>query len=398
MSLGLRLYPMRGMNHDRMAVAQRAAGVVSAAGVLPPALVGFDGFIDSIIDMVDRRHDMSPQGYTRIATIPAFAARCAAAAGKSTNIERVIRERRFGGNGPLMAGALAGLGVPVTYIGAVGEESGSGVHPLFTGFAGMCRRVFPVGPPSTTECLEFDDGKLMLNETAAAQGVTWDRIVSVVGLQVLRRIVDEAALVGIVNWSLLGGVPGIWRGLLRDVLGSVSAGIRRVFIDLSDPAKRIDADIREAMGLLGDLDRAGLRVMLGLNLAESQRIAAVVGAGEVPSGASLEQLSGVAGRIRARMGVECVVIHPRHGAAAATDHETAWIDGPFTSRPRLSTGAGDHFNAGFALGRVARASLAESLAIGCAVSGAYVRDARSPDRARLAEFLREFPLPKGVGA
>ena len=389
---------MQGMNHERKAIVRSAAERVAAWRDLAPALVGFDGFIDSIIDLVSTRHDMSPGGYTRIATIPQFAARCAAAAGMSTNIERVIRERRFGGNGPLMAGALARLGVPVTYIGAVGEESGPGVHPTFAGFAGMCRRVIPVGPPSTTECLEFDDGKLMLNETAAAQAVTWERIVAVAGLPVLRQIVDEAALVGIVNWSLLGGVPGIWRGLMTDVLGSVSAKVRRVFIDLSDPAKRTDADIRGAMSLLSQLDRAGLRVMLGLNLAESQRIAAVVGAGEVRGEPTLEALSSVARKIREQIGVECVVIHPRHGAAAAIEGESAWIEGPFTAKPRLSTGAGDHFNAGFSLGRTCGATLAESLAIGCAVSGAYVRDARSPDRERLAAFLRELPLPEGGGA
>ena len=46
-------------------------------------------------------------------------------------------------------------------------------------------------------------------------------------------------------------------------------------VDLSDPAKRTDADISAAMKMLGELDGAGLRVMLGLNLSEAQRIAAV---------------------------------------------------------------------------------------------------------------------------
>src|SRR5262249_17062631 len=121
----------------------RAAAAALERGPAPPALVGFDGFIDSTIDLVDRRRgvapggdtggDMTGGGYTRIATIGAFAARCAAAAGRSTNIERVVKERRFGGNGPLLASALARLGAPVTFIGAVADEGPAdtpALHPV----------------------------------------------------------------------------------------------------------------------------------------------------------------------------------------------------------------------------------------------------------------------------
>src|SRR5262245_49745394 len=149
---GGQLYPMLAMSPDRQDIA-RAAAEALAAAPSPTALVGFDGFIDTIIDAVDVRSDMTPAGYRRIPTISAFAARCAAAAGRSANIERVVRERRFGGNGPLMAGALAQLGAEVTYIGAVGEDGGA-IHPTFRAFAARCRRVIPTGPPSHTDCFE----------------------------------------------------------------------------------------------------------------------------------------------------------------------------------------------------------------------------------------------------
>ncbi len=55
--------------------------------------------------------------------IPAFAARCASAAGKSTNIEQVLLQDRFGGNGPLLAGALARLDLPTTFIGAIADPN-----------------------------------------------------------------------------------------------------------------------------------------------------------------------------------------------------------------------------------------------------------------------------------
>ncbi len=95
-------------SQSRSQIAEAAAAALEKLGkanALRPALVGFDGFIDSIISVVDQRHDMSPDGYERIKTIEQFARRVGAAAGKSTNIELVVKEDRFGGNGPLMAGA-----------------------------------------------------------------------------------------------------------------------------------------------------------------------------------------------------------------------------------------------------------------------------------------------------
>ena len=62
--------------------------------------------------------------------------------------------------------------------------------------------------------------------------------------------------------------------------------------------------------------------------------------------------------------------------------------GPFTAKPNITTGAGDHFNAGFCVGRMLGLGLAESLQTGVATSGFYVRSAKSPAAADLVKFLR----------
>jgi sugar/nucleoside kinase (ribokinase family) len=384
----------------RAAIASSAADMLSAvshAG-FSPGLIGFDGFIDYILRMVDVRSGISPAEFTPIRTIAEFAARCAAAAGKSTNIEQVLIEERFGGNGPLMAGALAQLGVPVTFIGAVAtSDAGPALHPTFMSFAQRCREVIAVGEPSFTDALEFDDGKLMFNNTRAVQVITWERIVERVGLDRLVQIVDASTLLGVVNWSLLGGVPGIWRGLMRDVLPRCTPRDRIMFVDLSDPAKRTDADVLAVTQLLAELERAGLglRVCLGLNLAESERLGRVLGlttstwrAGPI--------LCEAATALRERIGISRVTIHPREGGAAADAHHAAWIDGPLVQRPRISTGAGDHYNAGFSLALACGASLEQCLACAVAVSGAYVRDGESPTLERLLAFLRALPEPNAA--
>jgi hypothetical protein len=342
---------------------------------------------------------MTPGGYTRIRTIGQFALRAGSAAGKSTNLEMVTKEERWGGNGPLMAGALASLGLPVTYVGAVGQDESPGkLHPLYAELGRRCKAVIPVSPPARTDALEFDDGKIMLGKPQNVQGVTWARLIEVVGLEELTRRVESAALIGVVNWVMMGGVEGIWEGLCRDVLPRIGPGPgRRVFIDLCDPAKRTDADVRRALGLLKTMNGL-VPVTLGLNLAEAERTASVLGIDAFGGPANQTQgaaIEGAAKAIRSAGGFACVAIHPREGAAAAdASGNSAWFEGPFTSTPRLSTGAGDHFNGGFAFAQALGLPLEECLAAGCAVSGAYVRDAASPTLGRLTGFLRELPGPQ----
>jgi sugar/nucleoside kinase (ribokinase family) len=367
-----------------------------------PGLIGFDGFIDSIIAVVDKRRDMTPGGYDRIREIPQFAQRVGAAAGKSTNIELVVKEDRFGGNGPLMAGALGRLGMPTTYIGAVGhEDNPRALHPLYEELAKRCREVIPIAPPAHTDALEFDDGKVMLGKPANVQSITWPMLVETLGLPAIRAKVEQSALIGIVNWVMMGGVEGIWDGLCADVFPALKDRVsRRIFIDLADPAKRTDADLQRALAGLRRMN-ALVPLTLGLNLSEAERVAVSAGVRAFDA-SGMQTFGGViedaAKNLRKALGLSCVVIHPREGAAAADEHASAWFEGPFTSTPKLSTGAGDHFNGGFAFAQVHGLPLDQCLAVGCGVSGAYVRDALSPDLPRTIEFLRSLPRSERQGS
>lgn len=378
---------------------------VHAANVLQRAdlsatnvLVGFDGFVDGIIDVVAERRSARAGDYARLASIPAFASRCAAAAGLSTNLEIVVRDERFGGNGPLMAGALAAAGASTSFVGCVGQaDAGAGntasIHPLFADLKHRCEStrgiVIPISPPALTHALEFDDGKIMLNDPRNVQGVSWATLRD---RREVRELVQNAQLIAVVNWTNMDSVRDILTGLVAEWLGPNSTGhpprAQRMFIDLSDPARRSKPDLRQMLDTLTNINRI-TPVTLGLNLSEARQVDAVLTGGKSLENAERgDHLRAGAARLRAAAGVETIVIHPRDGAAGATSSgDSAWVDGPLCARPQISTGAGDHFNAGFSLGQVIGMPLAACLALGCATSGAYVRDAVSPSRARLAEML-----------
>jgi sugar/nucleoside kinase (ribokinase family) len=134
-------------------------------------------------------------------------------------------------------------------------------------------------------------------------------------------------------------------------------------------------------------------VILGLNLKEAGEILEVLG---LPAAKDSEaDIESSARTIRAKLNINCCVIHPRSGAAAATADASAAFKGPFVKHPKISTGAGDHFNAGFATGQVLGFSLEESLCTGVGTSGYYVRSGISPTAVQLAEFIEKLPPPQG---
>ena len=121
------------------------------------ALVGFDGFVDSIVAPVGLRRGPG-EDFTPIATLAELGARISAAAGMSTNLELHPRGDKLGGNGPIMANALLALGSGLTYVGALGRPA---VHPVFADLAARAR-VFSLAEAAHTLAVECRDGKLML--------------------------------------------------------------------------------------------------------------------------------------------------------------------------------------------------------------------------------------------
>jgi sugar/nucleoside kinase (ribokinase family) len=349
------------------------------------ALIGLDGFVDEIIAVVDKRIDL--KRYEAMKTIDVFGKKILQAAGQSSNYELLVRQTKLGGNGPIMANALASAGLGVTYIGCLGYPT---LHPVFADF-GKRARVYSIAEPGHTDALEFDDGKLMLGKHQTLGDVNWDNMVGRVGKERMIELVSAARLIAMTNWTMLPFMSDIWSKLQSEILPKCTKGERIFFIDLADPEKRTREDIAAALKIISAFE-SSVRVILGLNLSESSQVARVLGS-ELPDDAE-KAIEDTANLIRQKLGISCVVIHPRKGAAAATTKESASFAGPFVQQPKISTGAGDHFNAGFCLGRVLGLSLEESLCAGVGTSGYYVRTAISPSAAQLAEFVANLPPPQ----
>lgn len=369
------------MSHFPLA-APAAAMLHAAAGALPPSLVGFDGFIDTICDAVDTRTDATH--YQRIKTLRAFGERIAAAAGQSTNVEIVPTLVKLGGNGPIMANALTALGVPLTYCGMTGYPN---THPVFEELASRAR-LLPICEPALTDAYEFDDGKLIVGKHATVAEVSYENIIERAGEVAWRAAWESAGFIAMVNWTMLPYMTALWQQIQTDFPSSQER--KTLFFDLADPEKRSTQDIAEALEIIAEF-QSHHEVILGLNEKEALHIGEVLGV-ETPLGGVLtsETAPELAAAIRARMEIGVVVVHPTRFAAAASADEAACVEGPWTPQPKISTGAGDHFNAGFCFGRLLGADLSQALQTGVGTSGFYVRNAQSPSRDDLVGFLESL--------
>lgn len=349
-------------------------------------VIGFDGFVDEIIHVVDKR--MDSDHFTRINTITDLAERIGKAAGLSTNMELVPTIKKIGGNGPNMCNAFAMHNSTLTYIGALGYPS---VDDVFKEMEDKMKlHSFAVN--GHTDALEFDDGKLMLGKMQSLKNVTYENLLKEVDKDLLVSYLNNLDLFANVNWSMLPNLTELWKSLITEIFPLLDQREKRpyFFVDLADPEKRENVEIIEALDLLKEF-KTNFYVVLGLNKKEAYDIANVLELFDSPSlenmQVSLEDLNEALSKY---LDIDCVVVHPVDRSCCFANNEFYEESGPYTKKPKLSTGAGDNFNAGFMLGLLLDLSPDQALLVGMATSGFYVRNARSPKFNELSIFLRDW--------
>jgi len=346
------------------------------------AFLGLDGFVDEIIHIVDKRE--SAESFQRLPTMTKFAERIAAAAGKSTNIERVVERTKLGGNGPIMANSLARFGIRVTYLGALGYPV---MHPVFTEFAQRAE-VHSICEPGNTNALEFDDGKVMLTKTSHFSEITWPTIQARYSRDKFIENFSTAQLVAFVNWTQVPYMTELWAALLSEFCPNPSASRRKIFFDLADPEKRTAKDICRAVELISTFEKY-FEVIFGMNEKEAGEVGGALGL--KARDRSREALAQLSREIQKQTGVSTVLVHPVTYALAVSKGSVSLVDGPYIAKPVITTGAGDHFNAGFCLGKLLGFDNEGSVLLGVTTSGYYVRYGQSPGIPEIVTMLRDWP-------
>lgn len=365
---------------DRLLAARQALSDAAARLSASKATIGFDGFIDEIIHAVDVRSDKDT--YVPIPTIESLGRRILSAAGKSANIELVPLRQKLGGNGPLMASALGSLGPKIVCVGLMGKPLQAVFEKLALDLPNI--EMISAGEPGFTQALEFTDGKLMLGKPGTMRDMNWPNLVAALGKR-RDEVLFGGQLLAVTNWTQLTEMTPLLVEMEKVL--PVSANLT-IFVDLADPEKRPKQDLLEVLNLFSRIQKKA-KLILGVNLREAEQVSAVLGIPEVPED-SVEGGVAASKRIAQKMAIHGVVIHMVAYASAFVGGVSAGVPGPFCAKPVLTTGAGDHFNGGFAAGVLAGLPLEQCLWTGVCTSGDYVRIGRSPSFGELLAFQRDW--------
>jgi hypothetical protein len=369
----------------RTQLAQQLSLLI-AKGIPPHLfLIGFDGFIDEIFACVSERTDR--HAFQPIETIHDFGTRILEARGKSTNIELVLKQKKIGGNGPIVAEGLTQAGFSPILIGALGLPE---IDPIFRPLTQKCKAYVSLANPGHSSALEFQDGKIIFGRQEAILEITEETLREKVAKEILIQFFNELDTFVSVNWTMILSQTKIWEYLLTSILPKISSKKpRTLFVDLADPAKRNNQDLIDAMNMLQKFTPY-FSVTLGLNELEAIRLSKLFEKDRIIKETHLtkDELLHLSHLLLKNLKIQTVIIHATKHACAVTENEEALVDGPYCEKPVLTTGGGDNFNAGFLTGLALNLSLPNSLLLGVATSGYYVRTGKSPTFQELIQFLR----------
>jgi hypothetical protein len=342
----------------------------------PRAVLGFDGFVDNVREVVAERQ--TPDSFRSMTDLAAFGERITDSARdrSSITIEWLREGTRTGGHTCHLARVLLGFGGQPVMIGAYGLPE----HDVFADeFAAATR--YSYGEPNYTDAVEFDDGKLLLTETGATRTLDWATLVDAVGVETIATHLDGADLFGMGYWVVIPSFPDLLTGLREDVWPTLADPPETVLLDPGD-VRQLTADVLgegvDPLRRFADL----APVTLSANRAEMRHLSTVLDA-------SATSAAEAASAVRDAVGLERAVAHGDDESIVAGDRVTS-VAVPHVAEPAMTTSAGDHFNAGLALGLHAGLSDAAAVCLGNALAGVFVRTGDPPTEPALRDFLDRY--------
>lgn len=345
--------------------------------------LGFDGYVDSLYSVVQKRKNADE--WTKMNTLKDFGELLINIAGSSANVERVLKKRIFGGFAPNTCRAMNAIGANIFIIAALGYPK---LHELYVSLPNV--ESFPIANPGQTLGLEFNDGKVMITDFEPILNINWKTIIDIIKLDKMIHLVDSSDILGFGHWALVPSLNDIWKHFLNEIFPSISnLKDKLFFVDIADIRKRSANDLYELIDILQKINDY-IPVLLSANDQEALYLTRVLMKSNNIDKPQISDLIECGKNINQKVNLSYLVIHSPHFATISTEEDHYWITEGFTSKPKFTVGAGDHFHSGTVLGISSKLSPPEAILMGNALTALFVRTGESPNFEQLSSFIYRY--------
>jgi hypothetical protein len=341
------------------------------------AFLGFDACIDYIIRIVREKKDNEVTDYfTESSQFGEFLINLD---NKSCGVELQTKLSKIGGNMVITGNALGNLGVRMECVGTFGLPD---ILPVFRTMSPKCS-LHTIADTISATALEFNNSKVIMFDPGPYNNLTWKGIKDILGIERIKQLISGKQLISFLNWSEIENSSQIWEGILDEILPSIVITGQKPFFftDFSDCSRRSKGEIQFAIDLLGRF-KDYFKVILSLNRNEADLISRAL---NVPELRSDEEF---VGEMFKSCNADVLIIHRTKDALGYDGEAYQECDTFFCKEPKILTGGGDNFNAGFCYSLFHELNLFQSLVVANAVSGSYVKTGISPDVEKLINFLQ----------
>jgi len=350
--------------------------------------LGFDGYIDYLYSLCQSRE--SATEWTKMKNMKTFGALITNVAGSSANIERILKRKISGGFAPNSCKAINGIGVKVYLIAALGYPK---INDVFTPLIDKNSvDATSFSNPGETLGLEFDDGKIMLTDFENILKINWDLLMERVKLETIIEKIEVSDIMGFGHWSLIPKIEEVWAHFFYDIFPNVkNLDNKLFFVDLADIKKRAKEDIKNMISILQKINTK-VPVMLSLNDQEAIDVSKALDKVKDIDQKKPDFADYIEGGklLNEEAKLSYLVIHSPYFSTISTKDSHYWISQAFTSEPRFTTGAGDHFHSGVAAGLACNLTPAESILMGNALTAIFIRTGKSPKFDELFQFITRY--------
>jgi hypothetical protein len=220
----------------------------------------------------------------------------------------------------------------------------------------------------------------------------WNNIKSDVSIEELKMFFRSCDIIQFADWASVYNASDFWDGLLSDVIRPLNKKNFQFIFYLGDPTKRFVFETDEILDIISEYSSCG-KVTLVLDENGADRLWSILN-GWNPGSTHFSYQSERAMEkylsIFNTMSIDALVIFSVNRTVLLSREQRFEFAGRSLNHVNASKYVKDCFDAGYQLGLLLQLKVPHCIALGLAISGAYLENGSEPDQNELLQYIKEW--------